>query len=125
DATSSGVPNAPVSVKHVETGVTRDVVTDAAGNYRVLSLPVGQMEVRAQKPGFKAAVRTGINVAVGQEAVVNIQLEVGDIVQQVTVVAETPLINTTTSPVSGLVGEREVKELPLNGRSFDNLITLN
>jgi hypothetical protein len=62
---------------------------------------------------------------VGQEAVVNLQLEVGELVQQVTVSAEVPLVNATTAPVSGLVGERQVKDLPLNGRSFDNLLTLN
>ncbi len=55
----------------------------------------------------------------------NLRLEVGEISQEVTVVEETPMVNTTTSSVSGLVGEREVKDLPLNGRSFDNLITLN
>ena len=125
DAAGATVPSAAISVKHIETGAFRDAVTDDAGNYRVLSLPVGQVEVRAQKPGFKAAVRTGIIVAVGQEAVVNLRLEVGELAQEVTVSAEAPLINTTTAPVSGLVGEREVKELPLNGRSFDNLITLN
>jgi TonB-dependent Receptor Plug Domain. len=57
--------------------------------------------------------------------VVNLQLEVGEFVQQVTVHEESSVVNTTTSTVSGLVGEREVKDLPLNGRSFDNLITLN
>ena len=86
---------------------------------------MGPQEVRAEKTGFKAAVRTGVNLAVGQEAVVNLRLEVGEFSQQITVSAEAPLVNTTTASVSGLVGERQVKDLPLNGRSFDNLITLN
>src|ERR1019366_6481400 len=73
----------------------------------------------------KAAVRSGINLEVGQEAVVNLQLEVGELVQQITVVADAPVVNTTTSSVSGLVSEREIKDLPLMGRSFDNLIALN
>ena len=55
----------------------------------------------------------------------NLRLEVGQLAQQVTVLADSPVVNTTTSPVSGLVNSSEVKELPLNGRSFDNLITLN
>jgi hypothetical protein len=125
DAAGGAISSATVQVKSLETGAVRETVTDASGNYRLLSLPVGQLEVRAQKEGFKAAVRTGIDVTVGQNAVVNLKMEVGEILQEVTVTAETPLINTTTSPVSGLVGEREVKELPLNGRSFDNLLTLN
>nr|MDP9112990.1 carboxypeptidase-like regulatory domain-containing protein [Acidobacteriota bacterium] len=125
DASGSAVGGVTITVKSVETGATRSVVTDAGGNFRVLSLPVGQQELKAEKPGFKSVVRSGINLAVGQEAVVNLQLEVGDLVQQVTVIGEAPLVNTTTSSVSGLVSEREIKDLPLNGRSFDNLIALN
>src|SRR5579872_4111739 len=125
DATGSPVNGVSVTVKSVETGATRSATTDADGNFRLLSLPIGQQELKVEKPGFKAIDRTGINLAVGQEAVVNLQLEVGDLVQQVTVVAEAPVVNTTTSSVSGLVSEREVKDLPLNGRSFDNLIALN
>jgi len=125
DASGGGVPGATVTVKSLETGVTRAVTTDEGGSYRAFSLAVGPQEVRAEKTGFKTALRTGINLVVGQEAVVNLQLEVGELVQQVTVSAEVPLVNTTTAPVSGLVGERQVKDLPLNGRSFDNLLTLN
>ncbi|HSR08037.1 MAG TPA: carboxypeptidase regulatory-like domain-containing protein, partial [Bryobacteraceae bacterium] len=125
DATGSAVGGVTVTVKSVETGATRSVSTNADGNFRVLSLPVGQQELKAEKAGFKAIVRTGINLTVGQEAVANLQLEVGDLVQQVTVVAEAPVVNTTTSSVSGVVSEQEIKDLPLNGRSFDSLIALN
>jgi carboxypeptidase family protein len=125
DASGAAIPEAAVAVTSQETGVTRTVTADAAGNYRVLSLPVGRYEVKAEKAGFKAAVQAGINLVVGQQAVLNLKLEVGEVQQQVTVTGEVPLVNTTTASVSGLVGEREVKELPLNGRSFDMLITLN
>ena len=70
-------------------------------------------------------MRSGINLEVGQEAVVNLRLELGDFVQQMSVTEETPIVNTTTASVAGMVGERQIKDLPLNGRSFDNLITLN
>src|SRR5690349_17942396 len=122
DSAGVGVMGATVTVKSLETGATRVVMTDEMGNYRALSLAVGPQEVRAEKTGFKSAVRTGINLAVGQEAVVNVRLEVGDLVQQVTVTADAPVVNTTTASISGVVGEQQVKELPLNGRSFDNLI---
>jgi hypothetical protein len=125
DSTGAALDGAIVTVKSLESGATRTATTDEAGNYRVLSLPVGVQEVRAEKPGFRAAVRTGINLAVAQEAVVNLKMDVGQIAQEVTVSAETPLVDTTTASVSGLVTEREIKELPLNGRSFDSLITLN
>ncbi len=125
DPSGVGVMGATVTVKSLETGATRVVTTDDMGTFRALSLAVGPQEVKAEKTGFKAAVRTGINLAVGQEAKVNLRLEVGDLVQQVTVTADAPVVNTTTASISGVVGEQQVKELPLNGRSFDNLITLN
>ena len=125
DATGSRVGGATITVKSLETGATRVVITDESGNFSVPSLSVGPQEVRAEKTGFKTEIRTGINLAVGQDAVVNLRLEVGEIAQQVTVFEEAPVVNTTTSSVAGLVGEREVKDLPLNGRSFDILITLN
>ncbi len=125
DASGGPVRGATVTVKSLETGATRTATTDDSGTFRVLSLPVGQQEVRVERPGFKSALRTGINLAVGQEAVVNIHLEVGELVQQVTVSADAPVVNTTMASMSGLVDEQQVKELPLNGRSFDNLLTLN
>jgi Carboxypeptidase regulatory-like domain/TonB-dependent Receptor Plug Domain len=125
DQTGAAVGGATVTVKSLETGATRTVTTDETGNYRALSVPVGPQEVRAEKPGFRAAIRTGINLVVGQEAVVDLKLDVGQVAQEVTVAVDTPLVDTTTANVSGFVGERQIKELPLNGRSFDNLITLN
>ncbi len=125
DPTGAGVSGATVTVKSLETGATRVTTTDSAGHYTILSLPLGPQQVKAEKTGFKSVVRTGIDLVVGQEAVVNLQLSVGELAQQVTVAAETPLVNTTTSQDSGVVGEQQIKGLPLNGRSFDNLITLN
>src|SRR5712691_7722788 len=125
DASGAAVPGAGVTVTNVETGAVRTASSAEAGNYRVLSLPVGRYEVKAELTGFRGARQTGISLAVGEEAVVNLKLEVGAVQDEVTVTGEAPLVNTTTASVSGLVGEREVKDLPLNGRSFDNLITLN
>jgi hypothetical protein len=125
DSSGAGVADATVNVKSLETGTARSVTTDASGNFHVVSVPLGPQEVKAEKTGFKAAVRTGINLDVGQEASVNLKLEIGGVTEEVTVTAEAPVVNTTTSPDSGLVGERDIKELPLNGRSYDNLITLN
>ena len=77
DASGAAVSGATVTVKDVETGATRVVTTDPTGNYRVLSLPIGLHEIRAEKEGFQAAVRTGIKLDVGEEAVVNLRLAVG------------------------------------------------
>ncbi len=125
DASGNGVSGATVTVKSLETGATRTTTTNENGVYRILSLPLGKQEVKAERTGFKAAIQTGVNLAVGQEAVVNLPLEVGELVQQVTVSADAQVVNTTTASVSGMVGEHAVKDLPLNGRSFDNLIALN
>ena len=125
DASGAVIPGVAVTVKNLETGAARALVTDDRGYYRALSLPVGRYEMTAEKTGFQTQVRTGINLVIGQEAVVNLRLEVGEVQQAVLVTAEAPIVNTTTASTAGLVGEQQVKDLPLNGRSFDNLIALN
>jgi len=99
DASGAAVPGTTVTVRNLETGTSRLVSSDDAGRYRALSLPVGHYEVKAEREGFKTAVRTGINLVVGQEAVVNLRLEVGEVVQEVTVTGEAPIVNTTTGDV--------------------------
>lgn len=125
DATGSPVGTATITVRSLETGAVRVVRSDEQGGYHAVSLPLGAQEVKVEKTGFKAAVRGGLSLTVAQEAVLNFTMEVGDLAQQVTVTEEIPMINTSTASVSGVVGAREIKDLPLNGRSFDKLITLN
>src|SRR5438046_1139866 len=104
DASGAAVSDVTVTVRSLETGATRVATTDETGNFRTLALSVGRHEVRAERPGFRVAVRSGINLEVGQEAVVNFQLEVGELIQEeIRVVAEVPIINATTSEISGLV----------------------
>jgi hypothetical protein len=93
--------------------------------YELLALPIGQYELRAKKDGFAEEVRTGILLAVGQDATADMSLKVGAATEQVKVVADVPMVNATTQDITGLVGEKEVKALPLNGRSYDLLLTLN
>jgi len=104
DASGASIPSVTVTVINVETGAARTVTADSTGNYSVLSLPVGRYDVKADKTGFKTALSTGINLVVGQQAVVNLKLEVGEVQQSVTVTGEAPVVNTITAPVSGLVG---------------------
>lgn len=125
DPSNAAVASATITVTSVSTGATRSTVTGATGRYRILSLPVGEYEVRAQKQGFAQEIRTGIHLAVGQDAIVDLQLRVGEVSQQVTVSADASPVNTTTTDISGLVAEQQVKDLPLNGRSYDQLLTLN
>ena len=125
DASGALIPGVSITVKHTESGQTRTVVSTERGGYNVQLLPVGAYEITTTMPGFKQQVRSGINLVVGQEAVVDLTLEVGAAAETVTVSEEAPLVNTTTSSTSGVITEQQVKELPLNGRSFDQLITLN
>src|SRR3954470_1237259 len=83
DATGGPVSGATVTVKSLETGAVRVVNSGENGRFEAQSLPLGPQEVRVEKQGFKGIVRTGINLAVGQEAVLNMRLEVGEIAQQV------------------------------------------
>src|SRR2546425_2415513 len=125
DTSGALVPGVSITVKHVDSGLTRTVMTGENGGYTVPLLPVGPYEISTSMPGFKQDVRRGINLVVGQQAVIDLTLEVGANAEQVTVTEEAPLVNTTLSSTSGLISEQQIKELPLNGRSFDRLLELN
>ena len=125
DQTGAVLPRASITATHLETGQSHKVQTDEGGRYRIPQLPLGEWEVKAELSGFKTVVRRGITLTVRREAVVNLTLEVGAVVENVVVTGEAPLVNTQNAVLSGLVDERSIAELPLNGRSFDNLITLN
>lgn len=125
DTTGATVPGATVKVIDIDTGVTRATATNASGHFEVFSLPVGDYEVRVSKQGFSEGVRTGIRLVVGEDAAVNVELKLGEVSQVVTVNGDAPLVSVTTSDVSGLVGQQQVRDLPLNGRSYDELLTLN
>ena len=125
DATGGVIPGVKVTAKHTESGLTRTVNTNETGDYKMPALPVGAYEVTAEKSGFKQQVRRGINLVVAQEAVVNLTLDVGELAEQVTVTEEVALVNTTLNSVSGLITEQQIKDMPLNGRSFNDLLLLN
>src|SRR5437773_7479831 len=125
DISGAVIPGVMVTAKHTESGLTRTALTNETGAYSVQFLPVGAYEITAELAGFKQQVRRGINLVVGQEAVVNVTLEVGTVAETITVTGEAPIVNTTLSSTSGLINESQIKDLPLNGRSFDQLLTLN
>jgi len=125
DPTGAPVPSSTVNTKNLETGATRTTSTDDAGRYLLLSLPVGEYEVRVTKAGFQEAVRSGIRLVVGEEASVDLKLQLSEVSAEVRVLGDAPIVSTTTQDVSGLVGEQQIKDLPLNGRSFDLLLPLN
>jgi hypothetical protein len=125
DPTGATIPNASVTVTNSETGLTRTLVTDERGYYEAMALPVGRYDVKVQKTGFRNLVRFGIDLAVAQDAVVDVDMQIGVLKEDVEISGDASLVNVATTSIAGLVNGQEVKDLPLNGRSFDNLITLN
>src|SRR5215471_2281796 len=125
DQTGAAITGASVTAANVDTSFTRSTITDQAGRYQLIALPIGKYELRASKSGFAEQLRSGVSLVVGQDATADMSLRVGKVDEQVKVVGDVPVANTTTQDISGLVGEKEVKALPLNGRSYDLLLPLN
>ena len=125
DPSDAAITGAAIVVRNLNTGAVRATTTGSTGWYQVLALPAGDYEIIVRKKGFAEAVRSGIQLAVGQEAAANIILLVGNVRQQVIVDADAAPLSVTTADVSGLVTGRQVDGLPLNGRSYDELLSLN
>src|SRR5712664_3759011 len=125
DSTGAAIEGAAVKIRNVEPGSERNLVTDEAGRFSAPSLAVGRYDMTAAKEGFHTDTRTNITLVVGQREEIEFTLQVGDVHQTVEVPAFSGALAVTTEDTSGLVEERQVKDLPLNGRSYDQLLTLN
>lgn len=124
DPTGGVMAAVTVSAKNLQTGTTRTATTDSTGAFQILSVPAGNYEVTVAVQGFQTAVRTPVAVTVGASVTVNFDLVLGEVNQEVTVTSQAPQVNLTDASLSGLIGEREVRELPLNGRDWLQLTTL-
>jgi outer membrane receptor protein involved in Fe transport len=124
DPTGAALQNADVVVVAVATGAVYELKTDTSGRYRVPVLPPGEYEVHVSQTGFQPIARRGIQLTVGQNAVIDVKMELSRLAEEMTVTGQSPVVNTTSGSVSGLVGDKEIRELPLNGRSFQQLALL-
>ena len=124
DSGGAVVPNASVQVKNIGTGQVQQTSTDGQGRYTVADLPVGNYEAQAAAQGFQTIVRRGITLTVGQQAVVDFSLQVGQSQQTVTVEADVSQVDTVSTAVSSYVEQKQINDLPLNGRNFTDLVTL-
>ena len=124
DSTGAVIPGVTVTARNRDTGITRTVTTGGQGRYQALNLSLGNYEVRAQVVGFQTGVRSGIKLTVGRQAIVNFELQVGAVTQVVEVTGEVSLVETTNASVSGVVDTQQIQDLPLSGRSFDELALL-
>ncbi len=125
DASGSHISGAAVLVHNSETSTERKLITDHDGRFSAPSLSIGTYDVTANSPGFAQQQRKDVSLTVGQSTQVDLVLSVGEISQDIAVEDTPTTVNVSTQQTSGLVNERQVKELPLNGRSYDQLITLN
>ena len=125
DASGAAVPDTAVQAKNTANGATQNGKSDGQGRYRISELGVGSYEVQAAKTGFSTVVRRGITLNVGSENVVDFSLAVGQQQQTVTVEGEVSQVETTSSTVGTLVTGQQMRDLPLNGRNFEQLIFMN
>src|SRR5712692_8967225 len=121
DPSSAVVQSASVTAKQTETGLERTAMTDHSGAYVLLELPVGHYQLQVEAKGFQTYVQQGITLNVNETATIPVHLAVGAATQQVQVMADAQLIQSTVSNLGKVVLEREVLDLPLDGRNFTQL----
>ena len=124
DASGAVLPGAAITISNPATGVERKLVTDAAGNYTVPQLPVGEYSIRAELINFKAQVREGVALRVAERLRIDISLELGQVSEEVTVTESAPLLRTTNAEVSEVIPNEKLEALPLSGRQFVDMTLL-
>jgi hypothetical protein len=124
DLTSAVLPGVTVTLTQVETGRVRTTITGDEGRYQATSLAVGTYQVAAELVGFQKLIQDGIQLTVGAQRVLDFVLSPGNISERVTVTADPALVETTTTSVGGLIDDQQIRDLPLNGRDYVQLATL-
>jgi hypothetical protein len=121
DPNGAAVPKAEVIILEQKTGISRTVTTDEDGFYSAPSLAVGRYTVSTSPQGFKKTVNSSVELHVSENLTVNLTLEVGSMNETVTVTADSAQVETRSGNVSSLIAEKQVTELPLNGRNYAGL----
>ncbi|HZU42652.1 MAG TPA: carboxypeptidase-like regulatory domain-containing protein, partial [Terriglobales bacterium] len=124
DQSGAVVVGANIDVTDVQRGTTRSAVTGAAGDYVVPSVPPGVYKIAVRATNFRSVERPNVQVEVAQDARVDFTLQPGQASETVVVTEEVPLINTTSSTLGGTLSNKQINDLPLNGRNYENLLQL-
>src|ERR1700676_378439 len=124
DQSGGVIAGATVTVKDVQRGVTRTLTTGESGEYNAPNLLPGTYAVRAEAKGFKVVERQNILLEVGKEVRVDLPLQPGETSQTITVTEQLPLVETTNATLGGTLSNETINDLPLNGRNFENLLSL-
>ncbi len=122
DEEGESLPGVEVTARNIETGLTQSTVTNVSGRYRLERLPRGFYELTAKLAGFKTTIRKGLELHGGAQATVPLKLELGTLEEEVTVIAVTPLIETTRTEVSTVFTEKELLAYPQANRNYMNLM---
>ncbi len=124
DSTGAVVVGAKVAITDVQRGISRNLVTDSAGAFQAPDLLPGTYRIRVESQGFKTEERPNILIEVGKDVRVDFGLQPGEASQTITVVSDVPLVNTINATLGGTVDNKTINELPLNGRNYQNLLSL-
>jgi hypothetical protein len=124
DQSGGYVAGAPVTVTDVARGVTQNLITDSDGAYVALNLVAGNFTVRVEVKGFKVFERKNIQIEVGKDLRVDIVLQAGSATETITITEEVPMVDTTSTTLGGTISNQTINEIPLNGRNYQNLLTL-
>src|SRR6266581_3654176 len=125
DTSGGVVPGVTVTLTNEATGVSRSVTTGDDGSYVFTSLPPGSYTLSAEAAGFRKVERTGVQLQVNQRAQVDLQLEVGSLGETIVIEGTAPLLESQSSVLGSVIQEKQVQDLPLNGRNFVQLATLS
>jgi outer membrane receptor protein involved in Fe transport len=125
DSTGSVVPSCKLVLKNVDTSVERIAESNSAGNYLFLGITPGNYTIEASAPGFQTQQMRQITLAVNQTATIDVTLQVGNLQQTVTVEASGELVQSATAELGAVVAEKQVVDLPLNGRNFTQLLSVS
>src|SRR4029079_1205651 len=124
DSSGAALPGATVEVRNVGTGLTLTLVTNGEGRYTAPDLALGEYEVRASLTGFQAVLRKGLQLRVGSQLAIDFQLPIGAVQETITVAVTAPVIDTVSSALGAVVEQKQLADLPLNGRNISQLISL-
>ena len=125
DASGGALAGARVEARDVETGLLRFTLAGRHGLYDLAAVPVGNYQVTVRKRGFQTVLRGDVKLSAGEQLVLNFRLQLGETRQEVTVRGRPPIISLSPGSDNGIVSSRQIKALPLNGRSYDRLLILN
>jgi hypothetical protein len=124
DEQGAAVVDAKVVITNTDTGLMRELMTDERGRYRAILLPLGSYSVQVEKGSFKKWEQKGIRLQVGDALSINVTLEIGEFENVVTITGDAPVIETTNTAVSAVVGEEFIENLPINGRDYRDFVLL-